>query len=185
MAKYPMGSTGSPSATNFDYLLADVWWTLYPRGELPRYQVSLAPIRGQLFEYRASVYVAATIPIGVRSYNFQGGPASTPDRAIQLAAMAGLLGLRHQESAMHQNRALHFYPTLGATPQQVRFPRPLAEADAVVITLSRYMISQYALIVELVCDARDARRALAAALSLSTSLPPPANPGNPTSDQNV
>src|SRR3954467_5195196 len=179
MAEYPVDYAGPGSATNFDYLLADVWWTLYPSGELPRYQVSQMPIGGQLFEYRASVYVAATIPIGVRSYNFQGGPASTPDRAIQLAAMAGLLGLRHQESAMHQNRAFHFYPTLGATPQQVRFPRPPPDADAAVIALSRYMISQYALIVELVRDARDARRALAAALSLSTSSPPPATPANP------
>src|SRR3954463_35435 len=185
MAEYPMGSPGSPSATNFDYLLADVWWTLYPSGELPRYQVSQAPIGGQLFEYRSNVYVSATIPIGVRSYNFQGGPASTQDRAIQLAALAGLLGLCHQESAMQQNRAFHFYPTLGATPQQVRFPRPLAEADAVVITMSRYMISQYALLVDLVHDARDARRALAAALSLSTSSPTPATPGNPPSDQNA
>src|ERR1043165_9432772 len=100
----------------------------------------------------------ATIPIGVRSYNFQGGPGSTPDRAIQLAALVGLLGHRHQESAMQQNRAFHFYPTLGATPQQVRFPRPLAEADAAVITMSRYMIAQYALLIDLVRDAKDARR---------------------------
>ena len=114
MAEYPVGYAGSSSATNFDYLLADVWWTLYPGGELPRYQVSQTLIGGQLLEYRASVYVTATISIGVRSYNFQGGPGSTPDRAIQLAALAGLLGLRHQESAMQQNRALHFYPTLGA-----------------------------------------------------------------------
>ena len=121
----------------------------------------------------------------MRSYNFQGGPTSTPDRAIQLAAIAGLLGLRHQESAMQQNRAFHFYSTLGATPLEVRFPRPLAEADAAVITMSRYMISQYALLVDLVRDARDARRALAAALSLSTAPPTPATPGNPPSDQNA
>src|ERR1041385_6315019 len=117
MAEYPVGYAGSSSATNFDYLLADVWWTLYPSRELPRYQVSQTPIGGQLLEYRASVYVEATIPIGLLSYNFQGGPASTPDRAIQLAAMAGLLGLRHQESAMRPNRAFYFYPTLDATPQ--------------------------------------------------------------------
>src|SRR3954469_963583 len=185
MAEYLVGYAGSSSPTNFDYLLADVWWTLYPSEELPRYQVSLTPIGGQLLEYRASVYVTATIPIGVRSYNFQGGPGSTPDHAIQLAALAGLLDLRHQESAMQQNRAFHFYPTLGETPQQVRFPRPLAEADVVVITMSRYMISQYALLVDLVRDARDARRALAAALSLSTSPPTPATLGNPPSDQNA
>src|SRR3954467_88281 len=104
MEEYPVGYTGSSSATNFDYLLADVWWTPYPSGEMPRYQVSQTPIGGKLLEYRANVYVTATIPIGVRSYNFQGGPASTPDRAIQLAALASLLGLLHQESAMQQNR---------------------------------------------------------------------------------
>ena len=86
---------------------------------------------------------------------------------------------------MQQNRAFHFYPTLGATPQQVRFPRPLAEADVVVVTMSHYMISQYALLIDLVRDARDARRALAAALSLSTAPPSPATPGNPPSDQNA
>src|SRR4051812_25722521 len=88
-----------------------------------------------------------------------------------------LLGLRHQESAMQQNRAFHFYPTLGATLQQVRFPRPLAEADAAVISMSRYMIDEYALIVDLVRDARDARRALPAALFLRIHRPllrPPA-----------
>jgi len=185
MAEYPVGYTGSSSPTNFDYLLADVWWSLYPSGELPRYQVTQTPIGGQLLEYRASVSMTASVPTGVRSYNFQGGPGSTPDRAIHLAALAGLIGLRHQESAMQQSRAFHFYPTLGATPQQVRFPRPLAEADAAVITMSRYMTAQYALLVELIRDARDARRALAAALSLSTAPPTPATSGNPPSDQNV
>src|ERR1043165_8842951 len=163
MAEYPVGYAGSSSATNFDYLLADVWWTLYPSGELPRYQVAQTPIGRQLLEYRASVYLTALVPTGVCSYHFQGGPGSTPDRTIQLAALAGLLGLRHQESAMQQNRAFHFYPTFGVTPQQVRFPRPLAEADAAVITMSRYLISQYALLADLVHDARDSRRALAAA----------------------
>src|ERR1043165_10212766 len=118
------------------------------------------------------------LPISVRTYNFQGGTTSPPDRAIQLGVLEGLLGILHQESAMQQSRAFHFYPTLGVTPQQVRFPRPLAEADATVITMSRYMIAQYALLVDLVHDARDARRAHAAALSLSTSPPTPATPGN-------
>ena len=63
MAEYPVGYTGSSSPTNFDYLLADVWWTLYPSGELPRYQVSQTPIGGQLLEYRASVYLTATVPL--------------------------------------------------------------------------------------------------------------------------
>ena len=86
---------------------------------------------------------------------------------------------------MQQNRVFHFYPTLGATPQHVRFPRPLAEADAAVVSMSRYMIAEYALIVELVRDARDARRALAAALSVSTPPPAPSTPGNPSSDRSA
>src|SRR3954471_2521116 len=98
MAEYPVGYAGSSSATNFDYLIADVWWTLYPSGELPRYQVYQTPIGGQLLEYRASVFMTSTVRTGVHTYNFQGGPGSTPDRAIQLVALAGLLGLRHLES---------------------------------------------------------------------------------------
>src|SRR4051812_6307475 len=102
MVEYPVGYQGYSSPTNFDYLLADVWWTLYPSGEVPRYQVSQMPLVGQILEYRANVFMSANLPISVRTYNFQGGPTATPDRAIQLAALAGLLGLRHQESAMQQ-----------------------------------------------------------------------------------
>src|SRR3954468_20300035 len=103
MEEYPAGYAGSSSSpANFDYLLADVWWTLYPSGEMPRYQVSQTPIGGQLLDYCASVYVTTTVPTGVHTYNFQGGPGSTPDCPIQLGALAGLLGLRHQESAMQQ-----------------------------------------------------------------------------------
>ena len=185
MAEYSVGYQASSSPTNFDYLLADVWWTLYPSGEVLRYQVSQMPLGGQLLEYHANVFMTANLPIGMRTYNFHGGSASTPHRVVQLAALASLLGLRHQESPMQQNRAFHFNPTLATTPQQVRFPRPLAKADASVISLSRYMIAEYALIIKLVHDARDARRALSAALSLSTPTPAPSTPGNPSSDRNA
>ena len=71
MAEYPVGyARSSSSPANFDFLLADVWWRLYPSGELPRYQVSQTPIGGQLLEYRASVFVTATVPTGVHPYNF-------------------------------------------------------------------------------------------------------------------
>src|ERR1043165_5912512 len=109
MAEYPMGYTGSSSPTNFDYLLADVWWSLYPSGELPRYQVTQTPIGGQLLEYRAHVYLTATVPTGVHSYNLQGGPGSTPDRAIQLAALAGLLGRSEEHTSELQSRGLISY----------------------------------------------------------------------------
>ena len=185
MAEYPLDHLSSPSPTSFAYLLADVWWSLFPNGEVPRYQVLQTSLRGPVLEYHAHVFMAVHLSIGMRTYNFQGGHASTPDRAIQLAALAGLTGLRHQESAMHQNRAFHFYPTLATIPQQVRFPRPLAEADAAVIGMSRYMIAEYALIVELARDARHARRALAAALASSTPPPAPLASGNPSLDRSA
>ena len=86
---------------------------------------------------------------------------------------------------MQQNRAFHFYPTLGTIPQQVRYPRPLAEVDGAVISMSRYMIGEYALIVGLVHDARDARRALAAALALSTPPLAPSASNNPSLDRSA
>ena len=70
MAEYPVGYQGSSPPTNFDYLLADVWWTLYPSGEVPRYQVSQTPLGGQIVEYRANVFMSVNLPIGVRTYNF-------------------------------------------------------------------------------------------------------------------
>ena len=172
MAEYPIDHQSAPIPLSFAYVLAEVWCCLYPSGEMPRYQVFQTPLGGLVLEYRANVFMAVNLSIGRRTYNFHGGYASTPDRVVQLAALVGLTGLRHQESAMHQNRAYHFYPTLATIPQQVRFPRPLAEADAAVVGMSRYMIAEYALIVELVRDANLARRALAAALASLT--PPPA-----------
>ena len=86
---------------------------------------------------------------------------------------------------MHQNRAFHFYPTLTTIPQRVRFPRPLAEADAAVIGMSRYMIAEYALVVELVRDANLARRALAAALASLTPPPAPSASSDPSVDHSA
>ena len=185
MAEYPVGYQSDLSPASFAYLLADVWWSLFPNGEVPRYQVLQTSLGGPILEYHAKVFMAVNLPIGTRTYNFQGGHASTPDRAIQLAALAGLTGLRHQESAMQQNRAFHFYPTLATIPQQVRFPRPLAEADAAVISMSRYMIAEYALIVELVRDANHARRALVAALASLTPPPAPAAFSDPSLDRSA
>ena len=95
MAEYPLDHQSSPSPTSFAYLLADIWWSLYPSGEVPRYQVLQTPLEGPVLEYHAKVFMAVNLPIGTRTYNFHGGYASTPDRAVQLAAMVGLTGLRH------------------------------------------------------------------------------------------
>ena len=86
---------------------------------------------------------------------------------------------------MQENRAFHFYPTLATTPRRVGFSRPLAEDDVAVIGMSRYMIAEYALIVELVRDARHARRAIAAALASSTPPPAPSASGDPSLDRSA
>ena len=185
MAEYPLDHQSSPSPTSFAYLLADVWWSLYPSGEVPRYQVLQTTLGGPILEYHAKVYMAVTLLTGVRTYTFQGGHTSTPECAIQLAALSALSSLRHQESVMHQNRAFHFYPIWAGTSQQVRFPRPLAEADAAVTSMSRYMVAEYSLIVELSREARLARRALAATFVATTPPPVPSASGDPSMDRSA
>ena len=137
MAKYPIDHQPAPTPLSFAYLLADVWRCLYPSGQRPWYQVFQIPLGGMILEYHAIVFMFVDLPIGRRTYNFHGGYASTPDLAVQLATLAALAGLHHQESAMQENRAFHFYPTLATTPRRVGFSCPLAEDDAAVIGMSR------------------------------------------------
>ena len=136
MAAYPLDHQLSPSPTIFAYLLADVWWSLYPNGEVPRYQVLQTSLGGAVLEYHAKVFMAVNLPIGMHTYNFPGWTCLYPRSCFQLSALAGLTGILHQESVMQQNRAFRFYPTLATIPQQVRFPRPLAKAEAAVISTS-------------------------------------------------
>ena len=82
MAEYPLDHISFPSPTSFAHLLADVWWTLYPNGDISLYQVTLIPIGGSMLEYRAKVLIAVNLPIGMRTYDFQGGFAPTPNCAI-------------------------------------------------------------------------------------------------------
>src|SRR3954463_16360997 len=163
MVAVPTDQLSPSSPLSFGYLLAEVWRCLHPSEEMPRYQVFRVPLEGSVFEYRADVFVEASLPLGRHTYSFRGGHAATTDRAIQLAALAGLTSLRHQESTMQQNRAFHLYPTLATAPRRVRFPHSPAESDQEVINLSRYMIATFPLVFELANDARQARRALAAA----------------------
>jgi hypothetical protein len=72
---------------------------------MPRYQVFQVPIGGGILEYVAHVFLIAKIPIGRRTNSFHGGYGATPDHAVQLADMAGVTGLRHQEHTMQENRA--------------------------------------------------------------------------------
>ena len=100
MASVPVDYTSAPASLSFASLLWDVWCVLYPGGEMPQYQVFQTPIGGVVLEYHASVQLTARLPLGNRVYSFRGGYASTADRAVQLAALAGLTVLRHQERAM-------------------------------------------------------------------------------------
>ena len=185
MAAVPADQMSPSSPLNFAYLLAEVWRCLYPSEEMPRYRVFQAPLGGSVFEYHAEVFLEAGLPFGRHIYHFRGGHAATTDRAIQLAALSGLTGLRPQESMMQQDRAFRLYPTLAAAPDRTRIPRPPAEADAEVISLSRYVIAAYTLVFELAHDAKQARRALAAASAPTNSLPAPSASSDPSIDRSA
>src|SRR4051812_15245910 len=62
MAEYPLDHLSSPSPTSFAHLLADVWWTLYPIAEIPRYQVTPTTIGGSMLEYSAKVLMSSQPP---------------------------------------------------------------------------------------------------------------------------
>ena len=152
---------------------------------MPRYQVFQTPLAGLVLEYHANVLPSVTLPIGKRTYSLHGGYASTPEHAIQLDALEGLTFLCHQESAMQENRAFHYYPTMAITPRRVRFPPVRSDDDPAMAYMSRYMIAEYVLIAELARDATRARRALGMALAPSTSPPAPSLSSNPPSDHST
>jgi hypothetical protein len=184
MASILLNYDSAPAPLIFASLLRDVWRLLYPSGEMPWYQVFQIPIGGVLLEYQASVQLTVNLPLGNRAYSFRGGYASTPDRAVQIAALAGLTVLRHQERAMQENRAFQYYPTLATTPSRTRFPPVHQDDDAAVAFMSRYMIAEYVLIAELARDATRARRALGIALAPPASPPAPSLSSNPPSERN-
>src|SRR4051812_33824891 len=100
MEAVPTDQLSPSSPLSFAYLLAEVWHCLHPSEEMPRYQVFRVPLEGSVFEYRADVFMEASLTLGRQTYSFRGGHAATTDRAIQLAALAGLTSLRHKESTM-------------------------------------------------------------------------------------
>src|SRR3954466_11029571 len=105
MAAVPMDQLSPSSPLSFACLLAEVWQCLYPNEEMPRYQVFQAPLGGSVLEYRADVFMEASLPLGRHTYSLHGGHVATIDRAIQLAALTGFTSLRHQESMMQQDCA--------------------------------------------------------------------------------
>src|SRR3954468_23039217 len=118
MAAVPTDQRSPSSPLSFAFLLAEVWRCLHPSEEMPRYQEFRVPLEGSVLEYRADVFMEASLPLGRQTYSFRGGHVATTNRAIQLAALAGLMSLRHQESTMQQNRAFRLYPTLATAPRR-------------------------------------------------------------------
>ena len=86
--------------------------------------------------------------------------------------MAGVTGLRHQESMVQENRAYQYYPTIVENPRRIQFPSVNNPDDPAILAMSRYMTAEYLLISELVRDAIQARILLGVALPQS----PPASP---------
>ena len=157
---------------SFVALLGDMWRSIYPLEDPPHYQVFQFSVGGRIREYVAHVHLSAPIPVGKRTYSFHGGYGANPERVVQLAAMAGVTGLRHQESMVQENRAYQYYPTIAENPRRIQFPSVNPQDDMAILAMSRYMTAKCLLIPELVRDAIRARRLLGVALPQS----PPASP---------
>jgi hypothetical protein len=105
-----------PAPSRFAYLLFGVWCHLCPSGVMPRYLVVSITCR-------IDVQVSHQYILFSHTYCFGGRHVSTPDLAIQLAALATLTGLCYQKRAMPADPDFNRYPTLSPPfPGQVRFP---------------------------------------------------------------
>ena len=89
--------------------------------------------------------------------------------------MAGVTGLRHQESMVQENRAYQYYPTIVENPRRIQFPSVNPQDDPAILAMSHYMTTECLLISELVRDAIRARRFLGVTIPQS----PPASPNLP------
>src|SRR3954468_9797572 len=158
MAPEPFPFEYDPSPAGFPALLRRVWLRLYPQGEDPVFQVYREKLADFVHEYRAEVFLYASSMVGSLSRSAKGGPASTPEQAVFYASMAALVDLRHQEVEMQAHPGLSQYPTL-TSMGNVRFP-PDSACDLPDVHLSRYVVTQYKLIVSLVEGLARSREAL-------------------------
>ena len=93
----------------------------------------------------------------MRTNSFHGGYDATPERDVQLAAMAGITGLCHQESMVQENCAYQYYPTIVENPRRIQFPSVNPQDDPVILAMSPYMTAECLFISELVRDTIRAR----------------------------
>ena len=142
----PIKFSPTPAPLSFAALLGDMWHSIYPLGDPPHYQVFQFFAGGRIREYVAHVHLSAPIPVGKRTYSFHGGYSATPKCAAQLAAMARITGLRHQESMVQENYTYQFYPTITENPRRIQFPSVDPQDDPAILAISRYMTAEYLLI---------------------------------------
>ena len=133
----------------FPPLLRSVWRRLHPNGEDPVYQVYREHLVGSMYAYRAEAFMTTRSAIGSYSRSSRGGTASTPDQAIQYAAMEALTDLRHQEVEMQTHPGFFFYPTLSPSAERVQFAPDDPTSDRAADHLSRYITAAYLMILSL------------------------------------
>jgi hypothetical protein len=169
MAPVPFHYPYEPAPSTFPGLLRNVWLRLYPHGEDPVYQVFREQLAESVYEYHAEAFMIASSELGCYSRSTKGGTASTPDLAIEFAAMEALTDLRFHEVEMQTHPGYLYYPTLSPTTGRVIFTPVDPACDRATAVLSRYLNASYRTIISL---AEELSRVLAA-LAAVTPVPSP------------
>src|SRR3990170_2003250 len=139
MAPVPYHYHHEPAPFTFPVLLRSIWLRLYPNGEDPVYQVFQEQLAESVYEYHAAAYLTASSDIGSSSRSSKGGVASTPELAIQFAAMEAITDLRFHEVEMQTHPGFFNYPTLSAVTGRVVFSPVDPASDRAAGVLSRYL----------------------------------------------
>jgi hypothetical protein len=138
------------------------------------YQVYHDQLAESVEEYHVVAYLTATTDIGSSSRSSKGGVASTPELAIQFAAMEAITDLRYHEVQMQIHPGFFHYPTLSPSTGRVVFPPIEPEADRAAGVLSQYICASYRMIISLAEEMNRIQEALAA-----VSPAPPLSPDPP------
>src|SRR3990170_6859280 len=146
----------------FPALLRSVWLRLYPNGDDPVYQVFREQLGESVYEYHAVAYLTATSDIGSSSRSAKGVVASTPELAIQFAAMEAITDLRYHEVQMQIHPGFFHYPPLSPTTGRVIFSPTDPEVDRAAGVLSQYIHASYHMIISLAVELNRVQEALAA-----------------------
>ena len=114
--------------------------------------------------------MVACSDIGCYSRSTKGGTASTPQLAIEFAAMEALTDLRFHVVEMQTHPGYSYYPTLSPMTGRVVFTPVDPACDRATAVLSRYLNASYRMIISL---AEELSRVLAALAAVAPVPPPP------------